>query len=88
MNWINFYGLAVMLALMVPNILYAVRERNVLQAAVEKGSPGDIAPGPPAHIVQCALPEEAGAQFKFCALLLQLFQSAQLAKGLLLNPLQ
>ena len=25
MNWINFYGLAVMLALMVPNILYAVR---------------------------------------------------------------
>lgn len=25
MNWINFYGLAVMLALMVPNILYAAR---------------------------------------------------------------
>ena len=25
MNWINFYGLAVMLALKVPNILYAVR---------------------------------------------------------------
>ena len=25
MNWINFYGLAVMLALMAPNILYAVR---------------------------------------------------------------
>lgn len=28
MNWFNYYGLAIMVAIMIPNIIYAVKHKN------------------------------------------------------------